>query len=219
METLSVASIDELRELLNGEAERCRAILGIGRSRGEAGRKWLTRLAEFALERPVVVVDESYDERFGEGLVEQGVQDYLDVSCLERDQLLRVVSWSILRQAHRPTIKPIHHTMEPDPRLAMQADRDWNEIYRVYRELPPREREVAELLINGRDPKQIARQLRLRWTTVRNYIAKLKQRFQTESTQQLVILIVRALYEAPPPPPSTGLDKMTIGKDGSAAYS
>ncbi|MEO8496342.1 MAG: LuxR C-terminal-related transcriptional regulator, partial [Planctomycetota bacterium] len=57
--------------------------------------------------------------------------------------------------------------------------------------IPARERQVLELLLDGVEPKQIARRLCIKWTTVRTYVANLRRRFGATSVQQLVVFAIR----------------------------
>ena len=72
---------------------------------------------------------------------------------------------------------------------------DWAAIYRTYCDLPPCERQVLDLLVERKEPKQVAHELGVSWHTVRNQISTLRKKFDADSTQELVILIVIALYE------------------------
>jgi FixJ family two-component response regulator len=72
---------------------------------------------------------------------------------------------------------------------------DWEVIYRTYSQLPPCERQVLDLLVERKEPKQVAHELGVSWHTVRNQISTLRKKFDADSTQELVILIVVALYE------------------------
>lgn len=67
--------------------------------------------------------------------------------------------------------------MEQSGESAAPEERDWGAMYDHICELPPREREVLDLLVRGHDPKQIARMLGNWWSTIRNHIAKLRARF------------------------------------------
>lgn len=72
---------------------------------------------------------------------------------------------------------------------------DWVEVYGVYTALPPREREVLDLLVGGRLQQQIACQLSISHETVRVHCASIRKKFSVSSLPNLVRIIICALYE------------------------
>jgi two-component system response regulator FixJ len=75
------------------------------------------------------------------------------------------------------------------------AEVNWGKLHCIYSELPPRERQVLDLLVGGLEFKQIAASLGSRPATIRVQLAKLRQKFGVQTNQQLVILVVRMFYE------------------------
>ena len=72
---------------------------------------------------------------------------------------------------------------------------DWADVFQRYRKLPPRERQVLDLVIGRRSQKQIASELQISHATVRNHVASIKQRFSAPTLPDLAILITGALFE------------------------
>jgi DNA-binding NarL/FixJ family response regulator len=67
--------------------------------------------------------------------------------------------------------------------------------------LSKRETEVAELLTEGKFPKNIADELNIKVSTVRDYIQSLHKKLGTKSLHQLV-LVYRMNFPSPPDPDS-----------------
>ena len=163
------------------------AIVGLIHSL-EADRQALfERSACLASVAACVMLDVSFDERLGSELLRAGTQDYLDVTRLDADELTRRIEYAVIRSEPR-------ESAIAGPAL---NDVEWQRVNDVYRGLPQRERQVLDLLIAMRDPKQIARELGTEYTTVRTQTKSLRDKFGVESTQQLVVLMMHALYHRP----------------------
>ena len=88
------------------------------------------------------------------------------------------------------------HGAAPHPLAPLKrAEQDWAGVYRMYCDLPPREHEVLDMLVGRREPKQIAQELRVSRATVRNQIANIKRKFAVNTLQELVSLVIVALFE------------------------
>jgi DNA-binding CsgD family transcriptional regulator len=72
---------------------------------------------------------------------------------------------------------------------------DWLEVYAVYTALPPRERQVLDLLVGGQLQQQIAGRLNISHETVRVHCANMRKKFSVNSLPNLVRRVVCALYE------------------------
>ncbi|MBC8356641.1 MAG: helix-turn-helix transcriptional regulator [Planctomycetes bacterium] len=134
-----------------------------------------------------VLLDETFDERLGVNLLRTGVQEYLDVTRIDANELIRRIEYAVIRSESQEY--PIVNRQ--------LATVDWQRTNDIYHGLPRCEREVLDLLIAMRDPKQIARELGKGYTTVRTQTKNLREKFDVESTQQLVVLMVHTLYQRP----------------------
>jgi DNA-binding CsgD family transcriptional regulator len=108
--------------------------------------------------------------------------DYLDGANLSAAKLLRRIEWAVIRNGHR--------LPGSDPRTGNTADRDRKSLERrqTLDGLPPRERQVLELLASGLTPKQIAARCGTRSKTVWTQLAKLRFRFNVNSNHALSVL-------------------------------
>jgi len=188
---VDVSNIDQLCQLMSSQGIDDFASICVGCSRDASNRTIFEGLIQFAAKSPIVILDEGFDEHYGMGLVAQGIEDYIDISLpSHRKELRQRLVWSVLR--HRVRLlrqMPLLHS------AAYENCPDWSELYRIYLGLPPRERQVLDLLAAGLEPKQIARRLAIRWSTVRNHVKNLRDKFHAHSVSQLVNLTVRTLYE------------------------
>ncbi|MDA1055482.1 MAG: LuxR C-terminal-related transcriptional regulator [Planctomycetota bacterium] len=133
------------------------------------------------------MIDECFDDDYGRLLLGRGTLDYLDAQNLISADLHRHIEWAILRNGHRaPTLVP--------PRIHA-ADGDQSELGRIYEGLPPRQREVLDLLLKRLPAKRIAQRLGISVKTVHAQLATLRDKFQAASSPDLIILVLRALYE------------------------
>ncbi len=139
--------------------------------------------------KPVLVIDEYFDDDYGRLLLQRGALDYLDRKMLSLVELQRRVEWAILRNGHRSST-----TTRPSNHERGEGGLELSEVQQIYENLPPREREVLELLLNRLAPKQIARRLGTSAKTVQNQIDNLRHKCSAASTTDLIILVLRALH-------------------------
>jgi len=176
-------------QLCDSDTNRARpcAIVGLLHS-AEADREAVLETAEcLGSLVACVILDLSFDERLGSELLRAGAQDYLNLTRLDAEELIRRIEYAVIRSEARG----------PSVGGPVLSDLEWQRVNDVYHALPRREREVLDLLIAMRDQKQIARGLGKAYTTVRTQINSLRKKFGVDSTQQLVVLLVHALYHRP----------------------
>jgi len=139
--------------------------------------------ARLARRKPLVVVDDDFDVDVGVQLLAVGVEDYLNAAVVNAAELDQRVAWAVVRHGQRHDERAssvADERLRPGPTTLASASGP-TEL------LPPRLRQVLELLLEGRSAKQIARQLGTRPKTIYNQIAVLRCRFGVQSNQQLVI--------------------------------
>jgi DNA-binding NarL/FixJ family response regulator len=71
---------------------------------------------------------------------------------------------------------------------------DYAAVYDVYQNLPPRQRRIVDLLVGRREPKQIAREMRVAVSTVRTQLHTLQSKFDADSNHELALIIANTLY-------------------------
>jgi len=180
---------ETLKHKANTDFDRIRpcAVVGLAASAQVSRTVLLERAARLATLAACVIVDETFDERLGGDLLRVGVQEYLDVTRADETELIRRIEYAVVRNESRECqgvgcrLKPV----------------DWQRTNDIYHGLPRREREVLDLLIALRDPKQIARELGTGWTTVRTQTKNIREKFGVASTQQLITLVLHTLYQRP----------------------
>jgi DNA-binding NarL/FixJ family response regulator len=136
--------------------------------------------------RPVLVIDEGFDEDYGHLLLKRGALDYLDMRHLSSTKLLRRIEWAILRNGHRENSR----TISANHRPAAEGPNST-----AFQQLPgsvgARARQVLELLAVGMTPKQIASKLGTSPKTVWNQLAGLRLRFGVNSNHALGLLMLQ----------------------------
>jgi DNA-binding NarL/FixJ family response regulator len=183
----TMTSTEAGERLRDGNAKLTRpcAVVGLLHS-SEADRRAVLETAEcLGAVVACVILDLSFDERLGGELLRGGVQDYLDLTRLDADELIRRIEYAVIRSEPRV----------PSIAGSVLTAIEWQRVNDVYHGLPRREREVLDLLIAMRDQKQIARELGTKYTTVRTQINNLREKFGVDSTQRLVVLMVHTLYQ------------------------
>lgn len=164
------------------------ALLCIARSADAASRVLVDELLRIIDSRPVLVIDECFEDDYGSLLIECGVLDYLEAANLSSMKLHRRIEWAILRNGHRAPKLPSsqEHVVE---------EGQTTELARVYECLPPRQRKILDLLLNRVPAKQIARRLAISVKTVHAQLAILRDKFEAASSQDLIIVVLRGLYQ------------------------
>lgn len=183
----AVSFVGDLQQYLHGlTTEGPCAVLCVACSKNNASRDLVDVTLRSLVSQPLLVVDECFDADFGHLLLEHGALDYLDGRNLSSATLHRRSEWAILRNGPRaPTSAPWRDHA---------VDGDQSELRRIYAGLPPRQREVLDLLLKRLPAKQIARRLGISVKTVHAQLASLRSKFQAASSQDLIILVLGALY-------------------------
>lgn len=185
----AVSSVSELQQhlLLGMKTEGPCAVLCTTCSRDDESRGLVDKSLRSVGSKPFLVIDECFDDDYGHLLLERGALDYLDGRNLSSEKLSRRIEWAILRNWHRvPTLSPLRDHA---------ADGDQSDLRRTYERLPPRQREVLDLLLGRQTAKQIARRLGINVKSVHGQLAKLRIKFGADSSQDLIIVVLRALYQ------------------------
>lgn len=188
LQVKAVSSVGDHEQHLQGlKADEPCAVICVACSRHDESRGLVDETLRSVGSRPVLVIDECFDNDYAHLLLERGVQDYLDVEKLSSEKLHRDIEWAILRNRHRLTTLLL--------RQEHAAENNQSELRRIYDGLPPRERQVLELLATGLTPKKIACKLGTRPKTVWNPIANIRVRFDVNSNHALALLVLQRIQK------------------------
>ena len=166
------------------------AVLCLACSQHDESRHLVDATLANVRSKPVIVIDECFDDAYGRLLFVHGVQNYLDVRGLSSEELHRSIEAAVLRNEHRPSALANRWN-----HIIADGGRDLSELRQILEDLPPREREVLDLLLGRLAPKQIARRLGTRVKTVHGQLASLRAKFEAASTPDLIILVLDAMYQ------------------------
>lgn len=166
------------------------AVLCVACSNQNASRDLVDETLRSLGSKPVLVVDECFDDDYGHLLLERGVLDYLDARNLSSAKLHRRIEWAILRNGHRATaaVMPSNNGIADDRH-------DASEYRQIIDSLGSRMRQVLELLATGMTAKQIASKLSTSPKTVWNQLADLRLRFGVNSNHALGLLVLQQVSE------------------------
>lgn len=159
------------------------AVLCTVSSRQKESRVLVEELLQIAGSKPVLVIDERFDDDYGRSLLDRGALDYLDRDFLDLSKLHRRIDWAVLRNGHRSPRSP-SATQE-------STNDDSRAFQRIYKCLPQRQREILDLLLQRLPTKKIAKRLGISPKTVHSHLANLRCKFGAASSQDLLIVLLR----------------------------
>lgn len=185
----SVCSVGGLQQhFQDAKTEAPCVVLCVACSRREESLDLVRETLRNAGSIPVVVIDERFESDCARLLIGCGASDYLDAQHLCAEKLLRGIEWAILRNGHR-AFAPA----SPPTRRADDYGHEASELRQALNALPPRERQVLQLLAVGLTPKQIAARCGTRPKTVWTQLTKLRSRFEVDSNYALSVLGLRVV--------------------------
>lgn len=141
---------------------------------GLSGPELQSRLSSLGIQLPVIFLTGYGDIRTTVQAIKAGADDFL-TKPVSSDQLLRAIQQAMMRYE------------------AMRALKDKHEaLHAQIRALTPRERQVFELVVQGKINKQIAIQLGATERTIKAHRHKVMEKMQVQSLAELVSLAERA---------------------------
>lgn len=185
---LAAVSATELSSLSDCEARPAVLIAVIDSWRTD-GKRLLDVLALHASELPIVVIDQSFNTPFARQLAAQGIQDYLGPRDLDSERLTVCVSFAVVRHGHQ-SVRKLR------PLLAARPDLDVHALRQIVNALRPSEREVFDLLITCYSNAELGVRLGKSRQTIINQIGGLKQHFDVNSREELILISILCLPEA-----------------------
>jgi two-component system response regulator FixJ len=145
---------------------------------GMSGLELQERLAAEGQPIPIVFITGHGDVRMAVRAVKAGAVDFIEKPFRDQDLL-----------------DCIHKVLAADGAQRPEA-REWAAVVARLESLTPREREVMELVIEGRSSKLIARQLGISAKTVEFHRARVMEKMQVASALDLVRVVLTARQSA-----------------------
>ena len=180
--------VGNLKEWMSARCEAPDALVAHVNSIDADGRATIHQLQPYFNRWPSIAVDESFDAEFGKHLITLGVQEYMKAADATSEQIRWRIDLAVLRKDRHPP-----HRVPPEP-ASLRKESSHAHLSSVLTCLPPRQRQVLDLLVDGHSPKRIAAKLGTKQQTVRNQIATLRDKLGVESPQQLVIVTLRTRF-------------------------